>query len=216
MLDAFTWYKQAALRWQGRDLVVHMDPWGVPDGEPKADLVLITHAHFDHYSQEDVDRVVKDGTVIVAPHDVASECLTSGDVRPIRPGETLEAAGLSVSAVPAYNARPERLEMHPRDNNWVGYVIDLGGTRTYIAGDTDHIPEMADIKADLAFVPVGGTYTMDLQEAAGAIKEIAPKLAVPVHFGFVVGSRSTGDEFVQAIKPIEGKVMTPVNPFEQP
>jgi len=216
MLDAFTWYKQAALKWKGGGLTVHIDPWGVPESDDKADLLLITHAHFDHYSQEDIDRVSKEGTIIVAPHDVASQCLTSGDVRAIKPGETLEAAGLQVHAVPAYNARPERLEMHPRDNNWVGYVLDLGGTMTYLAGDTDHIPEMAEIKTDLAFVPVGGTYTMDAVEAAGAVKDINPKLAVPYHFGFVVGSRSTGDEFVKAIAPIEGTVMTPVHPFEQP
>lgn len=215
MLEAFTWYKQAAVRWDG-DLVVHIDPWGVPDGEPKADLILVTHAHFDHYSQEDMDRVTKDGTIIVAPEDVATECLTTGDVRGVKPGQTIEAAGLQISAVPAYNHHPDRKDFHPRENNWVGYVLDLGGTRTYLAGDTDHIPEMADIRADVAFVPIGGTYTMDVSEAAGAIKEIAPRIAVPYHFGFVVGSRSDGDDFVKAIAPIEGRVLKPVNPFEQP
>lgn len=214
MLDDFTWYKQAAVRWTG-PLTVHIDPWGVPDGEPKADLVLITHAHFDHFSQEDLDRVLQDGTVVVAPEDVAAQ-ISSGDVRGVKPGQTIEAKGLEVSTVPAYNVAKERLEMHPRDNNWVGYVVDLGGTRTYLAGDTDHIPEMGDIRTEVAFVPIGGTYTMDPQEAAGAIKEISPKLAVPYHFGFVVGARSFGDDFVKAIAPIEGYVMEPVNPFEQP
>jgi L-ascorbate metabolism protein UlaG (beta-lactamase superfamily) len=216
MLDAFTWYKQAALKWQGKGLTVHIDPWGVPDGEDKADLLLITHAHFDHFSQEDIDRVVKEGTIIVAPHDVARDCLVSGDIRAIKPGETIEAAGLQVHAVPAYNVRPERLEMHPRDNNWVGYVLDLGGTMTYLAGDTDHIAEMADIKTDVAFLPIGGTFTMDVQESVGATKDINPKIAVPYHFGFVVGSRSDGEDFVKAIAPIEGRVLDPVNPYEQP
>ncbi len=214
MLDAFTWYKQSAIKWQGKNLTVHVDPWGVPEGEAKADLILITHAHFDHFQVEEIDRLTKEGTIIVTPHDIAAQL--SGDVRAVKPGESVEAAGLSVSAVPAYNARPERLEMHPRENNWVGYVLDLEDTRTYLAGDTDHIPEMAGIRTDVAFVPAGGTYTMDAQEAAGAIKEIAPKIAVPYHFGFVVGSRSTGEEFVKAIAPIEGRVLTPVNPFEQP
>jgi L-ascorbate metabolism protein UlaG (beta-lactamase superfamily) len=215
MLDAFTWYKQAALRWQG-PLTVHIDPWGVPDGEPKADLVLITHAHFDHFSQEDLDRVTKKGTIIVAPTDVASQCLSEGDIRGIKPGETIEAAGLSISAVPAYNTKPERKDFHPRENNWVGFVVELGGTRTYLAGDTDHIPEMGDIQADLAFVPIGGTYTMDVEEAVGAVKQISPKIAVPYHFGFVVGSKTDGESFVKAIAPIEGRVLDPVNPFEQP
>jgi L-ascorbate metabolism protein UlaG (beta-lactamase superfamily) len=215
MLDAFTWYKQSALKWKG-GITVHIDPWGIPDGEEKADLVLITHAHFDHYNPDDFSKVIKDGSIIVAPEDVARDCLQSGDVRAVKPGQTIEAAGFQVHAVPAYNIAEERLEMHPRENNWVGYVVELGGTMTYLAGDTDHIPEMADIKTDLAFVPIGGTYTMDVPEAAGAIKEISPKLAVPYHFGFVVGSPSFGEEFVRAIAPIEGVVMKPVNPFEQP
>jgi len=215
MLEAFTWYRQSALKWEGRGLTVHIDPWGTPEDETPADLLLITHAHFDHFQPEEIARLSKESTVIVAPHDIAAQ-LTSGDVRAIKPGGSLEAAGLEVHAVPAYNARPERLEMHPRDNNWVGYVLELGGSMTYLAGDTDHIPEMADIKTDVAFVPVGGTYTMDAVEAAGAIKDIAPKLAVPYHFGFVVGSRSAGDEFLKAIAPIDGKVLDPVNPFEQP
>ncbi|MFY9586168.1 MAG: MBL fold metallo-hydrolase [Actinomycetota bacterium] len=217
MLDAFTWYKQAALKWQGKNLTVHVDPWGVPEGEEKADLLLITHAHFDHFSQEDIDRVTKDGTIIIAPHDVASDCLApTGDIRGIKPGETIEAAGLQVSAVHAYNVRPERLEMHPREKDWVGFVVELGGTRCYFAGDTDHIPEMSEIKTDVAFIPVGGTYTMDVQESVGAVKDINPKIAVPYHFGFVVGPRATGAEFVEAIAPIEGRVLEPVHPYEQP
>lgn len=213
MLDAFTWYKQAALKWKG-GITVHIDPWGIPEGEEKADLVLITHAHFDHYNPDDFTKVIKDGSIIVAPEDVARDCLQSGDVRAIKPGQTIEAAGLQIHAIPAYNVAQERLEMHPRENNWVGYVVELAGTMTYVAGDTDHIPEMADLKTDLAFVPVGGTYTMDVSEAAGAIKEIRPKLAVPYHFGFMVGTRSDGEDFVRAIAPVEGRVMTPVNEFE--
>ena len=214
MLDAFTWYKQAALKWKGNGITVHIDPWGIPDDEEKADLVLITHAHFDHYNPDDFAKVIKDGSIIVAPEDVARDCLQSGDVRAIKPGQTLEAAGLQIHAVPAYNVAKERLEMHPRENNWVGFVIDLGGTTYYFAGDTDHIPEMKDIGTDVAFVPVGGTYTMDVPEAAGSIKDINPELAVPYHFGFVVGTQSDGEDFVRAIAPVEGRVMKPVNPFE--
>lgn len=213
MLDKFTWYKQSSLLWRG-NLTVYIDPWEIPEGEPKADLVFITHAHFDHFSEPDLARVTKEGTVTVAPHDIAAQ-LRKGDVRAVKPGEAIEAAGFQVDAVPAYNARPERKDFHPRDNNWVGYIIDLGGTRTYLAGDTDHVPEMGQVKADVAFVPVGGTYTMDVREAAGAVKEIRPKVAVPYHFGFVVGSRSEGEKFVKAIAPVEGRVLEPRHPFEQ-
>ena len=154
-------------------------------------------------------RTIRLGHLLGAGHSYT-------EARQMLRGETLEAAGLSVEAVPAYNVRPERLEMHPRENDWVGFVIDLGGTRCYFAGDTDHIPEMSDIRSDVAFIPVGGTYTMDVQEAVGATKDLKPKIAVPYHFGFLVGSRSTGADFVEAIAPIEGRVMEPVNPYEQP
>lgn len=213
MLDQFTWYRQSALQWRD-SLIVYIDPWGIGDDDPHADVVLITHAHFDHFSEPDLDKVVKDGTILVAPHDIAAQ-LKKGDVRAVKPGESLEAAGIPVETVPAYNAKPERKDFHPRDNNWVGYVLTLGGTRHYLAGDTDHIPEMGDIKADVAFVPIGGTYTMDVAEAAAAVKQIGPKMAVPYHFGFVVGKPSDGDAFVKAISPIQGKVLTPKNPFEQ-
>jgi L-ascorbate metabolism protein UlaG (beta-lactamase superfamily) len=201
--------------WRG-DKVVYIDPWDIPEGEPKADIVFITHAHFDHYSEPDLDKVVHEKTILIAPQDVAEQCLKRGDVRAVKPGQTIEAGGFPVEAVPAYNHRPERKDFHPRDNNWVGYVITLGGTRYYLAGDTDHIPEMGDIKTDVAFLPCGGTYTKDVSEAAVAAKEINPKVAVPCHFGFVVGSSSTGEEFVKAVAPIKGQILKPRHGFEQP
>lgn len=214
MLDAFTWYRQSALLWRG-NRNVYIDPWGITEGEPQGDVVFITHAHFDHFSEADLAKVVRDGTIVLAPHDVASQ-IRAGDVRAVKPGETLEAAGIPVKVVPAYNSAPDRKDFHPRDNNWVGYLLTLGNTRTYLAGDTDHIPEMSEIKADVAFVPIGGTYTMDVEEAARAVKQISPTIAVPYHFGFVVGSPSLGESFVKAVAPVEGRVLTPRNPFEQP
>lgn len=213
MLDAFTWYKQSAILWRGAK-VVYIDPWDVPEDEPKADAILITHAHFDHFQPDQISNLVKPGTVILAPEDCAAE-LSAGDVRGVKPGQTGDVLGISYQTIAAYNAKPERLEMHPRDNNWVGYVLDLGGTKTYLAGDTDHVPEMGGVKADVAFVPIGGTYTMDVDEAAGAVREIAPRIAVPYHFGFVVGSPELGPQFVEKIAPIEGRVLTPVHKYEQ-
>lgn len=212
MLDAFTWFKQSSLSWRG-ELTVYIDPWGLAGDQPPADLVLLTHAHFDHLSQDDLARVTREATIVVAPHDIAAG-LTVGDVRAVKPGEAIEAAGLQIETVAAYNSKPDRLEYHPRDNNWVGYLVPLGKHRYYFAGDTDHTPELSEVKTDVAFVPIGGTYTMDVDEAAGAIKQIRPKLAVPYHFGFVVGTAGDGERFVKAIAPVEGKVMTPANPFE--
>ncbi|HEX9712001.1 MAG TPA: MBL fold metallo-hydrolase [Actinomycetota bacterium] len=210
MLEQLTWYRQSSYLWRG-EVTVYVDPWGVPDGEPGADFVFITHAHADHFSPDDIKKVSSEGTIFVAPHDIAEQL--AGDVRAVRPGEQLEVAGVGVEAIPAYNVQPGRLDKHPRDNDWVGYVLTLDGTRYLFAGDTDHTPELTGVRTDVAVVPVGGTFTMDAAEAATAVKEMGPRLAVPYHYGFVVGSESDGHRFVEAIAPIEGRIMTPVYPF---
>jgi L-ascorbate metabolism protein UlaG (beta-lactamase superfamily) len=215
VLEQLTWFKQSSYLWKGHK-VVYIDPWDVRETDPKADLVFITHAHFDHYSEPDLSKVVTEKTVLVAPHDVADQCLKRGDVRGVKPGETLEAGGFQVEAVAAYNQRSDRKDFHPRDNNWVGYVISIDGERVYFAGDTDHTEEVGAVRTDIAFLPIGGTYTMDIEEAIGASKAIGPRIAVPCHYGFVVGSQKLGDQFVKAIAPIEGKTLKPVHGFEQP
>ncbi len=210
MLEAFTWFKQSAYLWQGEGISVYIDPWDVTVDDP-ADLIFITHAHFDHFSMEDIDRLRKPSTRIVAPHDVAAEL--SGDVVAVAPGDAFEASGVKVQAVPAYNVAEERLEAHPRSNNWVGYVLDLAGTTYYHAGDTDHIPELDEVGGEVAFLPIGGKYTMDATEAAGLARALSPKLAVPMHYGFVVGSESDAQRFAHEAAPVEVKVLTPVHPF---
>lgn len=213
MLEDFTWFRQSALSWRG-GLTVYVDPWGIPPGEPRADIVFLTHAHFDHLSDEDLARVRTERTIVVAPHDVAAGLL-SGDVRAVKPGEWIEACGLDVQVVAAYNNHPDRLDAHPRDNNWVGYAMALGDARYYFAGDTDHTPELESVTTDVVFVPIGGTYTMDVEEAAAAVRKMRPKIAVPYHFGYVVGSGGDGERFVTAVAPVEGRVLTPRNPFER-
>ena len=144
MLDRFTWYRQSAYLWRGDGINVYIDPWGVT-GDPPADVVFITHAHFDHYNPEDLPKVVRGGTKIYAPLDVAQEL--SGDVTPVAPGDSFDVDGIKVQCVPAYNVVESRLEAHPRSKNWVGYVLTLGGTTYYHAGDTDHVPELDDVQA---------------------------------------------------------------------
>ncbi len=213
MLERFTWFKQAAFRWEGDGLTVYIDPWGIRDDDPPADVVFITHAHFDHFSQEDLERVRKEGTRFLAPHDVAREL--SGEVMPVAPGDSLEVRGIRVQVVPAYNVVEERLEFHPKANRWVGYVLGLGGATYYHAGDTDHAPELSEVRADVAFLPIGGTYTMDPVEAGGLARAISPQLAVPMHYGFVVGSPSDADRFREAADPVKVEALTPVHPFER-
>lgn len=214
MLDSFTWYKQSAFRWKGQRLVMYVDPWGLEGDLPPADVVLITHAHGDHYSNGDLKKVKAAKTVFVAPADVAKEL--SGNVTIVRPGERVDAAGLKLETVPAYNIDPQRLQAHPKANNWVGYLMQLGGRTYYHAGDTDHLPELERIKTDVAFVPIGaGGFVMTVDEAAALVKAMKPKLAVPMHYGFYpgVGVEADGPRFKQAASGVEVQILKPVNAF---
>ena len=213
MLERFTWFKQSAYLWRGDGLTVYIDPWAVTTDDP-ADVVFITHAHFDHFQPEEIERLRTPNTRILAPGNVASEL--SGNVTAVRPGDSLEAAGVKVQVVPAYNVKEERLEMHPKRNAWVGYVLTLGSSTYYHAGDTDHAPELSDIRTDVAFLPIGGTYTMDAAEAGGLAKAIGPQIAVPMHYGFVVGSASDAGRFAKEADPVKVQTLTPVHPFERP
>jgi L-ascorbate metabolism protein UlaG (beta-lactamase superfamily) len=212
MIDRFTWFKQSGYLWRGDGLTVYIDPWELTLDEP-ADAIFITHAHFDHFSLDDIEKVRTEGTKLVAPHDVAREL--SGDVTAVRPGDSVEAAGVRATAVPAYNLVEERLEAHPKSNEWVGYVLTLGSNTYYHAGDTDHAPELSDVRADVAFLPIGGTYTMDPSEAAGLARAISPQLAVPMHYGFVVGRPADAERFAREADPIKVEILEPQRPFEK-
>jgi L-ascorbate metabolism protein UlaG (beta-lactamase superfamily) len=214
MLDAITWYRQSALRWTDGQLTVYIDPWGTPPDAAPADLILITHAHFDHFRPEEIARLRAEGAPVVAPADVAAEL--TGAVTPVAPGQSHEVAGVRFTTVPAYNAVEQRLDRHPKVNGWVGYVLELGGATYYAAGDTDHVPELDAIRTDVAFVPIGGTFTMDVEEAAGLVRAMSPGLAVPYHYGFVVGSAADGERFRREAAPIPVALVDPDNPFERP
>jgi L-ascorbate metabolism protein UlaG (beta-lactamase superfamily) len=213
MLERFTWFRQSAFRWSDGERTIYIDPWGTPEDAPPADLILITHAHHDHFQPDEIARLSTSATVVAAPHDVAAEL--SGTVTPVAPGESHQLAGVSFTTVPAYNTREEALEFHPKANRWVGYVIGLAGATVYHAGDTDHAPELDDVRTDLAFVPIGGHFTMNATEAGGLVRAIGPRVAVPMHFGFVVGSPSDAERFREAADPVAVEVLTPQNPFER-
>ncbi|MEX2405939.1 MAG: MBL fold metallo-hydrolase [Actinomycetota bacterium] len=214
MLEGFTWFRQSAMRYAGDGLKLYIDPWGTGPEDAPADLILITHAHDDHLQPSEIERLSGADTKVVAPRDVAKEL--SGAVTAVSPGESHEVAGVRFETVPAYNVVEERLDMHPKTNAWVGYVIELGGRRYYHAGDTDALTELESLTTDVAMVPIGGTYTMDAREAAGLVRAMRPQLAVPMHYGFVVGSPSDADRFEKEAAPVRVEMLKPTNPFELP
>jgi L-ascorbate metabolism protein UlaG (beta-lactamase superfamily) len=173
---------------------VYIDPWNVRTKD-QADLILISHSHGDHLSPEDVKRIRKDDTVIITAADAAPRL--SGDVRILKPGENLTVHGIPVEAVPAYNTDKA---FHPRRNGWIGFIITVEGKRVYYAGDTDAVPEMETVRADVVIFPVGGTYTMTAAEAARAVNIIKPEAAIPIHWGKIVGSVADARTFQELCK----------------
>lgn len=212
MFEGIRWVKQSTFIFE-KDRTLYIDPWGLPDDAPNADAILITHAHFDHFSAEDIAKIRSEDTQVFAPPDVASEI--EGDVNVVSPGDAFEVLGWSTDSVPAYNTHPDRLDLHPKDNGWLGYVFTIDGVRYYHAGDTDPIEEMQSIECDVAFLPIGGHYTMGPEEAVEAVKAIEPKVVVPMHYGFVVGDRSYAQRLAEAVSPLEVKIFEPEVPFEK-
>jgi len=189
LLEGITWLGHASFKIKTPEGVIYIDPWKLRDAEP-ADLVLITHEHHDHFSPADLQRIRKPDTTIVTTATVAGNL--KGDVRAVKAGDKLNVKGVEIEVVPAYNPNKQ---FHPKATGGVGFVLTVGGRRIYHAGDTDAIPEMANIKADVVFLPVGGKYTMTASEAAQVANKIKPAVAVPMHWGDVIGSRADADKF---------------------
>jgi L-ascorbate metabolism protein UlaG (beta-lactamase superfamily) len=213
MLDGLTWIKESTYRWVGDGLTVYVDVWGAREDPVPADVIFITHAHYDHFDRADLTQIRKDDTVVVAPRDVAAEL--SGNVIAVTPGETVEARGVKGETVPAYNIVEQRTS-HPKERGWVGYLLDLGGTRHYFSGDTDHLPELDQVRAEGAFVCVSGDPdVMGPREAADLVKAIDPRFAVPNHYGWPAGSPANAEAFKKAADPVPVEILTPVVPFER-
>jgi L-ascorbate metabolism protein UlaG (beta-lactamase superfamily) len=190
------------LHWLGHDCfridgppVVYVDPYQLSDGLPPADLILITHDHFDHLSPADVAKLHQASTVVVAPKEVVGKL--SVPITAIAAGESKTAAGIKVKAVPAYNTNKT---FHPKEDGKVGFIFTVSGVTYYHAGDTDVIPEMTGLAPDVALLPVSGTYVMTAQEAAKAARAIKPKVAVPMHYGAIVGSEEDAKKFAKLLE----------------
>ena len=193
MTQHISWLGHSSVKIKG-SCIVYIDPWKIKAGE-KADLILVSHSHYDHFSPDDIEKIRKAETVVLAPAD----CIASikGDVRAMKPGDTVTVCDVTVTAVPAYNVNKS---FHPRSDGGLGFLIIADGKTIYYCGDTDRIPEMDQIQADIVILPVGGTYTMTAEEAAQAVNGMKPELAIPIHFGDIVGSVEDAERFRKLCK----------------
>jgi L-ascorbate metabolism protein UlaG (beta-lactamase superfamily) len=211
LIDAIDWLGHASFRITVGRATVYIDPYRVAEEAPAADLILITHGHYDHFSPQDVERLSGRDTWLVGPAAVAER--VSGQVHRIGPGETIDdelVRGLHISAVAAYNTSKRDADgnpFHPRDAGWVGYALNVRGERLYHSGDTDVIPEMDSVTGvDVALLPVSGVYVMTAQEAAEAARRIQPRVAVPMHWGSHIGTEHDARTFA-ARAPVEVRIM---------
>jgi len=176
--------------------IIYVDPYNINDSE-KADIILISHGHYDHYSIEDIKRISKDDTDIVTTKDAPKKL----SVTSMKAKDKLHLKNIKIEAVPAYNINKFRAPnelFHPKGSG-IGFILDINKKRIYFAGDTDFIPEMKKIKADIAILPIGGIYTMTVEEAVEAVNTINPKTAIPMHYDSIVGSKADADDFKRKV-----------------
>src|SRR3989344_1556500 len=205
----FNWMGHATFFFQPDtgERIFFIDPFNLKHdfGNKKADFVCITHAHNDHWSTKDLQKVVKDDTKIFAVS--GCEDFSHENLEILKPGDYKNLEGIKVRAIPAYNTHPERLSYRPRENNWVGYIFTINNMTFYHAGDTDFTDEMKQLTdLDVAFLPIGGTFTMDVMEAAEAANHMKVKITVPIHYRALLKEQAAAAE-EKLKKAVKGEVL---------
>lgn len=198
-IDVFT---QNSIRIRDERKTIYIDPFKIQEVHHDADLIFITHDHYDHFSPEDIGKVSCSGSVLIVPEKMKTKASEVADlvgrIETVSPNMSYTIEGISFETVRAYNnLKP----FHPKRADWVGYIIESGGKRIYIAGDTDLTKDAREVKCDVALVPVGGTYTMDAKKAAELVNIIKPEVAIPVHYGGIVGTREDAEVFREHVEP---------------
>ncbi len=199
MLDSISINAHSSIR-IASGKVLYFDPFHITAESHDADVIFVTHDHYDHFSPEDIAKIIKEDTVFVAPKSTSGlirETFSGFDVTEVAPGDAFSVAGIEGEAVAAYNPAKK---FHPKKEEWVGYVVTVDGLRHYICGDMDETEESRNVKCDVLLLPIGGTYTMDVPQAVELTAKLSPKYAVPTHYGDIVGKASDGSAFAEEIE----------------
>ena len=188
-------------------ITIYIDPFKIDKTYHDAEYIFFTHSHYDHFSLEDIEKVKKEHTVYIVTKDIKEKAETvfpKENVFAVEPNETYDIQGLHFKTTYAYNVNKA---FHPKENKWVGYIIEVNHKTYYIAGDTDNIEEIQNIECDEAYIPIGGTYTMNYQEAAELANHIKAKVVIPTHYGSIVGSKEDAIKFKELVKNKEVKIL---------
>lgn len=205
-IEFVKWLGHASFLIKAEGKNIYIDPFRLTTVREPADIILITHPHYDHLNMEDINKVARPQTAILVPKDSTTK-VTSGRVSGVEPHSRYTVEGVVVDTIPAYNVNKERLDKHPKANGWVGYILNVNGMKIYHAGDTDFIEEMKKIKVDLALIPMSGTYTMDPEEAIEAAKHIDAKMIAPMHYKAVLGEKKANEAEEKFKKQIKNSVI---------
>lgn len=213
-------YNGIKIQWHGHDtftisngVTICVDPFKLSKSIT-ADLVLISHNHFDHLSEEDLNKVTNENSIIVTARECLSQLneIKCKQVIGLLPEEEQTISNVTIKAVPAYNIdkiNPDtKKPFHPKEDKKIGFIVTINGKSIYHTGDSDFIPEMKNLGPDVLLIPVSGTYVMTAQEAAQAVEEIKPKLAIPMHYGTIVGDENDAKEFKDLVKTCEVQILT--------
>lgn len=200
MVEKIHWLGQAAVKIDTGSQAIYIDPHEIKKPD-KADIILITHSHSDHFSIPDISKITTEGTVFVAPKDCVKdlEKIGKNKVQVLEPGMNTTIGDILIEAVPAYNI--VKTKYHPKANKWLGYILTIDGVRIYHTGDTEKIPEMKDITCDIVMLPLGQTYTMNsVKEATEVVMDVKAKIAIPIHYGLYEGTEADAQEFKKLLK----------------
>jgi len=196
MLENVEFLGHSSLKIKG-DKTIYIDPFNIKEKYQDADIIFITHSHYDHFSIEDIQKIKKEDTKIVITEDLKDKVIGFKEILIIKPNQNYEIVNIKFKTIPSYNIDKP---FHPKENNFVGYIIEINNYTYFIAGDTDITEENKKVKCDVAFLPIGGKYTMNYEEAAILANEINPKIVVPIHYGSIVGNMEDALKFKEKTK----------------